>query len=103
MINCKIDMCFIVKVLWLISTVHAVGPHLHEGMLQPPGSDDDTLGYKTKFGMVLYGEEPRIVTPGIANAGQGTLAACTNSRLILGSPSWEFIYVGSTDHKPELR
>jgi hypothetical protein len=76
MINCKIDMCFIVKVLWLISTVHAVGPHLHEGMLQPPGSDH-TLGFKNKFGMVLYGGEPRIVTPGIANACQGTHAACT--------------------------
>jgi hypothetical protein len=67
------------KSVWLLlqHSVHAVGPHLHEGMLQPPGSDDDTLGFKNKFGMVLYGGEPRIVTPGIANACQGTHAACT--------------------------
>jgi hypothetical protein len=68
------------KSVWLLSqhSVHAVGPHLHEGMLQPPKSDDDTLGCKTKFGMVLYGEEPRIVPPGNANACQGAHAACTN-------------------------
>jgi hypothetical protein len=72
------------KSIWLLSqhSVHAVGPHLHEGLLQPPRSDDDTLGCKTTFGMVLYRGEPQIVPPRTANACQGSHAAWTNYDLL---------------------